>query len=300
MALTQAQAALLSNDLVTRGVIEAIVTVSPVLEYLPFMDLVGTALTYPREATLAAAQFVAPGGTWTEGQGTFSQGTESLKILGGDADVDNFLQRSYANVNDIQSVVLFEKAKATGYQFNNTFWLGDSAVDTNSFDGMKKRIGAAAASQTVTAGTNGAALTLAMMDQLIDAVRPNLPQALFMSRRSRRNLNALRRAQGAQLAEGINEFGRHVLYYDGIPVEIDENIPDTDVQGTSGAICSTIYALSFGFQSGVMGIQNGGIEAVTVGNLETKDAERTRIRWYCGITNFRDIAAARLIGINGN
>jgi hypothetical protein len=299
MALTQAQAALLSNDLVTRGVIEAIVVMSPVLQVLPFMDLVGTAITFPREATLAAAQFNNVGGTWSEGVPTVSQGTATLKILGGDADIDNFLQRTYANVNDLASVILFEKAKAVAYQFNQTFWLGDTGVDANSFDGLKKLIAAAAGTQTVTAGTNGAALTLAMVDQLIDAVRPGPPVGLFMSRRTRRNLNALRRAQGAQLQEEINEFGMFVSYYDGIPIYIDENIPDNDAVGTSGAICSAMYAFATGFESGVMGIQNGGIQVVDVGNLETKDAMRHRIKWYCGMTNFRDIAAARLIGING-
>ena len=37
-----------------------------------------------------------------------------------------------------------------------------------------------------------------------------------------------------------------------------------------------------------------------MGQLETKDAVRTRIRWYCGLGLFRDNACARLRGINAS
>jgi hypothetical protein len=165
---------------------------------------------------------------------------------------------------------------------------------------VNKRLAAAAASQTITAGANGAALTLGMMDSLMDAVKPGQPDALFMSRRSRRNLNALRRAQGAQLAEGLDQFGRHTLFYDGVPINIDDNIPDNLAQGTSGNICSNIYALKFGWNVGVMGIHSGGIQVDRIGSLETKDATRNRIKWYASIALMNPIGCARLIGVNGS
>lgn len=90
----------------------------------------------------------------------------------------------------------------------------------------------------------------------------------------------------------VNQFGRRVTTYDGIPIEVDDNIPDNQTKGTS----SSIYALQFGFETGVCGLQNGSISVVPLGNLETKDAKRTRLKWYCGIDLFRDLAAARLEG----
>jgi hypothetical protein len=203
-----------------------------VLRYLPFMEVVGSSLAFPQETVLPTVAFNSVGGTWAESAPTFVQATETLKILGGDADVDNYLERSFTQENDIEAVILHEKAKATAYQFNSTFFTGDTNVMPTAFDGIDKRLAAAAAeSQTITAGANGAALTLGMMDSLMDAVKPGQPDALFMSRRSRRNLNALRRAQGAQLAEGLDQFGRHTLFYDGVPINIDDNIPDNKASG---------------------------------------------------------------------
>ena len=45
MALTLAEAAKLSNDVVQQGVIETVVKESRVLDALPFVDVAGNALT---------------------------------------------------------------------------------------------------------------------------------------------------------------------------------------------------------------------------------------------------------------
>lgn len=300
MPVTLTQAGLLSRNMLIRGVVETIVSESAVLNYLPFMEVVGSSLAFPQETVLPAVAFNAVGGAWAESAPTFVQQTETLKILGGDADVDNYLERSFADTNDIEALVLHEKAKAVAYQFNTAFFTGDTGVDANSFDGIDKRLAAAAAAQTVTAGANGAALSLPVMDQLIDAVKPGRPDALFMSRRSRRNLNALRRSAGNVLQSDLNEFGRMVLWYDGIPVEIDDNIPDTKAVGTSGNICSTVYALKFGWNVGVMGLHSGGIQVDRIGSLETKDASRNRVKWYVSIALMNPVGCARLIGVNGS
>jgi hypothetical protein len=46
MALTLAEAAKLSNDMLMQGVVETIVKDSPVLQRLPFIEIVGNGLTY--------------------------------------------------------------------------------------------------------------------------------------------------------------------------------------------------------------------------------------------------------------
>ena len=45
MALTLTEGAKLSNDVVLQGVIETVVKESPVLDVLPFVEIVGNALT---------------------------------------------------------------------------------------------------------------------------------------------------------------------------------------------------------------------------------------------------------------
>ncbi len=53
MALTLAEAAKLSNDMLLQGVVETIVKESPVLQRLPFVEIVGNGLTYNQVLTLA-------------------------------------------------------------------------------------------------------------------------------------------------------------------------------------------------------------------------------------------------------
>ncbi len=118
MAMTKAEAAKLTQDLLLRGVIETVVKESELLRHLPFLEVTGTAVTYNREATMPAASFYEVGDTWTEATPTFTPVTAELKILGGDADVDNFLQASYAEPNDIEAEVIASRAKAVSHKFS--------------------------------------------------------------------------------------------------------------------------------------------------------------------------------------
>lgn len=63
MALTLAEAAKLSNDMVLQGIIETIVKESPVLQVMPFIEMTGNTLKYNRENAAATAAFYAVGDT---------------------------------------------------------------------------------------------------------------------------------------------------------------------------------------------------------------------------------------------
>lgn len=295
MALTLVDAARLTTDLLVRGVIETILEDSPVLQVLPFETIQGNSLKYTMEVSPGTAQFYAVNAIWTEGAATFATRTTNLAILGGDVDVDNFLQRTMSDQTDQRATQIALKAKAVRRAFEQAFVTGDAAVDPNSFDGLRKLI---PASQVLDAGANGASLTLAMLDQLIDLVRGGKPDLLLMSRRTRRKLKSLLQASTHYVETG-DQFGRRVMLYDGIPVVHSDFVPDDETLG-SGTNLSSIYALQFGWGDALGGLQNGGIEVVDVGQLESKDAVRTRIRWYVGLALFRDNACARLRGISAS
>ncbi len=106
--------------------IETIITESMILELLPFMEVTGTSVTYNREATLPAATFYDVGDAWTEATPTFTQKTATLKILGGDADVDNFLQATYADPNDIEAEVTAWTGRRTAAGSSSTSAGGSS------------------------------------------------------------------------------------------------------------------------------------------------------------------------------
>ena len=62
----------------------------------------------------------------------------TLKILGGDADVDQYVATTRNNVQDIEAAVLELKAKAVAHEFEDEFVYGDTAVDAKGFDGLHK------------------------------------------------------------------------------------------------------------------------------------------------------------------
>src|SRR3972149_3826892 len=149
MALTLAEAAKLSNDVLLTGVIETVIKESPILQSLPFIEIVGNGLTYNQENAAPTASFFDVGDTWTESTPTFTQQTATLKILGGDADIDNFLKATRSNLQDLEAAVVQLKAKALQSKFDDTFVNGDTSQDAKSFDGIDKL---AVAGQMVSMG----------------------------------------------------------------------------------------------------------------------------------------------------
>ncbi len=293
MAMTLAEAAKLSNDMLLVGVIETIIKESPILQVLPFIEIVGNGLTYNQEATAPTATFYDVGDVWTESTPTFEQKTAQLKILGGDADIDNFLLATRSNVQDLEAAVVQLKAKAVRHLFEDTFINGDSSLNPKAFDGIDKLC---EPSQTISMGPNGGTLTLEKLDELIDLIKGGKPDMLLMSKRSRRILNRLARQSGAFLETDRNEFGQMVQFYDGIPIGICDYISDNQTVGSSND-CSTIYAVQFG-EGGVAGLTApGGLQVERVGSLESKDATRIRIKWYAAVALFNKVKLAKLIGV---
>ncbi len=293
MALTLAEAAKLSNDVLLIGVIETIIKDSPVLQRMPFIEIVGNGLTYNREATAPTAGFFDVGDTWTESTPTFTQQTVTLKIMGGDADIDNFLIATRSNLQDLQSAVVQLKAKAVQQLFEQTFITGDATTNPKEFDGLDELTDP---SQELSMGANGGSLTLDKLDELIDTVKGGKPDLLLMSRRSRRILNKLARTSGSFLETDRDEFGQMIQFYDGIPIGLSDYIADDQTQGTSSD-CSTIYAFQMG-EGALVGLTApGGLQVERVGSLESKDASRTRIKWYASLALFNAVKLARLIGV---
>ena len=293
MALTLAEAAKLSNDILLSGVVETIIKDSPILQRMPFIEIVGNGLTYNRENAAPTAAFFDVGDTWTESTPTFTQLTVTLKIMGGDADIDNFLIATRSNLQDLEAAVVQLKAKAVRQLFETTFVAGDVAGNPKSFDGLDKLTDAG---QSISMGANGGSLTLDKLDELVDQVKGGKPEMLLMSRRSRRIVNKLARNSGSLLETDRDEFGTMLTFYDGIPIGVSDYISDTQTVGTS-TDCSTIYAFQMG-EGALSGLTApGGLAIERVGSLETKDASRTRIKWYSSLALFNALKLARLTGV---
>ena len=304
MSLTLVEANKLSQDVLLKGVIEIIIKDSPILAQLPFIEVVGNGLSYNRENVLPSVGFYAVGDTWAESTPTFTSATAQLTILGGDADVDNFLKITRSNVQDIEAEVIALKTKALRHKFEETFLYGTTAT-ANQFEGLRTLINTWTSSdQVIAVSATGSALTLEKLDELVDKVLGGKPDALVMSRRSRRKINSLVRALGSVSIEmKQTEFGLWIEYYNGIPLWVTDWQLDTHTCSASldtaitGGTTSNIYAVQVG-EGALAGITApGAIVIEPVGQLETKDATRTRIKWYCGLALFSSKKAAALVGV---
>lgn len=315
MALTLAESAKLSQDTLAKGVLETFVQTSPILDRIPFMEIAGNAYAYDEEATLPGVAFRSVNEAYAESTGTVNQKSEKLVILGGDADVDRFIQQTRSNVNDQRAEQTALKVKAISYKFQETFFTGDSSVDTKSFDGLRKRL---TGKQVINAAANGMPILgssnadihqfLDKLDELLAAV-PGINSAngaIYASAAIIRKIGSAMRHISYDTTLQQDIAGKRVMQWNGIPIleagqtlAGKEILDTTETQGTATNTAS-IYAVKFGQgegDQGVTGLTNGGVMVEDLGQLQEKPAYRTRIEFYCGLGVFSGKAAARLKGV---
>lgn len=302
MALLQTEAEKLSNNMLERGVIEEIIARDDLFALLPFTKIDGKAYVYNRENTISEGDFLDPNDAVNEGAATFTEVTTNLRILAGDVDVDKFLIATMSDTNDQLSIQLALKAKALGRAFRRAVVQGDSSVNAKSFDGLAKlvNVGDPDGNMSFLADTNGASITLGMLDQLLDLVL-NGADALMMRRGTWRAIRALLRATGGTHADQIEieNFGVPIPAYNGLPVLINDFLPTNETAGTNAATTS-VYALRLNEVDGVHGIYGGpsaGLQVEAIGTVQNKDAFRHRVKWYCGLVLKSTKSLARLAGV---
>ena len=294
MAMTLIEAAKLnSGDVYKAGVLMKYAETSDILRLLPFESINGNSLRYNVEETLPGVGFRGVNGSYTESTGIINPKVESLTIAGGDLDVDKFIVDTMGA--DQRSVQEGMKIKALALAWTKTFIKGDSETDVTTFDGLQKRLQGDA---VILNHASGAGLSLAKLDEAIDAV--DGANAILMSKAMRRRLTVAARTSsvGGNITYTIDQFGRQVTMYNDLPILIvDKDNTNTDILGfTEASSTTSIYIVAFG-DGQVQGIENGGIAARDMGELETKPAFRTRVEWFSGFGVFAPRSAARLKGI---
>jgi hypothetical protein len=316
-AITLVEAAKLSRTELQAGVVETFIINSPILDRAQLLEIQGNAYAYNEEATLPGVEFRAVNGTYTEATGTVNQKSETLVILGGDADVDRYIIQTRGNVNDQKAIQTELKVKAAALKFQDSFFNGDTGVDANSFDGLKKRLTGA---QVITAGTNGLAIVGAdsaarnlYFDQL-DALIASVPGATPDNSAIYANDLVLAKHSSAARRETINAdgadaLGRSITTYRGFPM-LDPGqradgtriLPQTETVGAS-SVTSSAYLVKFGrneAERATTVIYNGPPSVFDVrdlGELQTKPSERVRIEGFLGLALFGGKAAGRLQGL---
>src|SRR3972149_6779755 len=182
MALTLAEADKYSTNQVLVGVAEITMDQNPLLGLLPFTPIRGNALQYQRELAASAPTFIAAGGTVIEGVPTTSLITTALKILIGDADIDNFLRVTRSKDQDLRAELLAMKARNFADTWGDAAIYGSIDAAAAQFDGLHEIISDDVTAQQLHAGatTVPGVGTFTLLRELVDLIRPR-PTVLLPS-----------------------------------------------------------------------------------------------------------------------
>jgi len=296
MPLLREVAENLSNNDLIAGVVEEIIDRDELFALLPFVQTNGKAYVYNREGVLSEGQFIDVNAVVPEGASTVLEVVTKLRILAGDVDVDKFLDSTMDDTNAQKAIQIAMKAKGMGRAFRRALVQGNSASDPLQFDGIQKLV--SDTGLILSAGANGNALSMSMLDELRDMV-PNGPDAFMMRQGTWRAVKQMLRAAGGNTGEMIQleNFGKLVPSFDGVPVIINDFIPGNIAQGSS-ANTASVYALRLNEVDGLHGLFGGdmaGVRVEDLGTVQNKDATRTRLKWYCGLAlkSTKSLAALR-------
>jgi len=299
------------------GVVQEIYEEGQLLKMLPVTTINAKSLLYNREKTLPSAAFfdIHEQIPWTADTNFTAQVEVSLKTVARQDVLDNFMMKTYKTPNDYRSIILSMLRKGCMRTLEDKIVYGNIDNDAAEFDGLGHLLyadiagaeaWAAANPQAYDMGGVAAPVTLKVLRELIDAVRPK-PTCLLMTRTMRNTLSAVAFEKGIVLASatgggrityGPDEFGRRVDYFDGVPILISDYLLDeTDNtvnkdDGNDSGI-SSIWAIRFGqIEDGglcmVTGGDTGGVDffkMVELPDLEDYDAGGIRLVAYMALAN---------------
>ncbi len=223
-----------------RGLIQTILGVSVFFRLLRFVPVDGFNYPYGVQATLGGIAFRGLNENYDPSKGVVNPKVENLKIFGGTIQLDWQLEGTETHTNAVTA-----KMKAAGLHYDYNVINGNPEADAKAFYGLKYRL---TGNQVSYAGANGGALTLALLDDLLDRTAgPNTSKVLIMSKYQRRKLKALLLASagGASLADAAAS----PTEYDGAKIEVlDEDdvetpvLPQTETRGNSN-VTGSIYCI---------------------------------------------------------
>ncbi len=293
-----------TTDALTAGLRQIIVQEEPLFEFLSWETLPAgqNSFKYWEESQLPTASFRSVNGTWDADFGVIKPATEPLTILGGEVELDVF-------INDTMGGMLtpgiklrqFEmKMRAARDKWLNAFLEGDSAVDANSFEGLRSRISGTSLDFEMHA-SEATAITLEKIDEVLEAVVGG-PTNMLMNQFLRRKINALIRNAGQAREDVSTMFGKQLpSYADTVMLKIQRENDMTSIlsfdedPGDGGDDAASIYFPKFGddYIHGILG--NGGAwEVKDFGEQEASPRILGRLSVYVGLVTRHPRSLARL------
>ena len=320
----------LTQDMLLRGVVQETIETGFLTKMFPVTGVLGKQLTYNRESALSSGRFfdIHEQRVW-EASNTYSQVSVELKRVGHDALIDNFIAKTYANVNDYEAIKMKEVVKGTIRTVENEMVYGDvDNISAKGFDGLH----ALASAQSGNLNIDGAETAISLQDlrkMMIAAKVPQLGKSScfwLCGREIGRRMSAYVQEAGQAVSNGflsgiftmgVDQFGMQIQQFAGIPiVETDFLVAeqlntglttatsrDKRTSGTNGYSLFLIRAgsLEEGGVSMLMGT-SGGIEGLFnvefFDKLETvKDARGVSLTAYMALAQGSTNSIARLADV---
>ena len=281
------------------------------LKVQPFKNVTGGGVFYNQEAELPGVGWRGVNEGLDASFGIYNPQAEPLKIFGGDVNVDRFILDTQGREQRGSQVEAKVRAMRSAYAdsfINGGLSRNGQPVDPREMDGLKKRINVGSSQYLENTSANSAGLSLAALDELIDAVESGGAQKyIYCDKAVRRFISAA--ARNPQLGGNIqfrtDEFGyQFVQYGEARIVTADVNdrnqkiLPFTE---GSSENTSSVYCMAFGDDlcTGIQGQVDGayGISVRDLGESHQAPALVTRIEWYIGMAVFHGRSVARLANV---
>ena len=307
---TLAEAKKLINNQIVVGVVEDIITTSPIWSSIPWTGYEGQAMLVNRENALGDAQHLAIGGTITaKAAATFTQVPFTAVTTIGDAEMNGLVQaQSSAAGVDQLATEISSKAKSVGRLLQTGI-----ATGTGTSPQLHSLHTLTDATQFTTAAATQV-LSFELLDELLSLVKAKDGEVDFimMAGRTLRSYKILVRALGGIMETMVftmpNGTTRTVSAYEGIPIFQNDYLSVTETANgaalTTGVLTS-VYAGCFDDGTNKVGVSMihpmsvpAGIQVEKVGVAETKDETIMRVKSYSNFASFNRRGLARLTSIS--
>lgn len=289
-ALTMANAGQsMQQPLVDQVLQEMIEVNNPLRQNLPRKPGSGSEwILNQRTSRGAGGSFVDDTDEPVETQANYIQKKFAYKTIIQRGKITRKLQAVGKSLLDIEAEEVQNALQAVRDAEEDAIINGDAVVNPKQFSGLRKLI---PVGQTIVAGTNGAPLSLDLMDAVVDLNRGN-PNMIIMSKKANRKLNSLLQAQQRFVDTMQVNGGFRVQVYNGLPIFRSIFVSDSQTQGTA-TNASDIFVLD------TSALWIGELTPIKMVRLAQKSSQFGEFDIFEDITMVlgNDIKASRLSGV---
>jgi len=226
---TLAQAQKLTQSTKIPGVFETDIKRNNPVDRIPVAQAAGTgtSIKFLREAVVldSVVSNAAPGQqlSWTEDV-TYDEVEVGLQIKYIQRKLDKFVRDIYGTYNDYRKQALLEMEKGMMRKVGASIIYDDYTYGTNQFDGLHAFAEEGSGNLDID---EGGALATSNLRKLVEAMKQGCDELWFPFTILRRFSAAYEEAGHAgaqyqinmgQISRGINEVGKQVMFWDGIPI----------------------------------------------------------------------------------